>query len=334
MKGTHMTIYIWGCGRLTGKILGRYIALEDVEGFIDNNITIKEYMGKKVFTPNEIVGREYDAIIVANLYSREIYEQCRSMNYDLKKMIFVYSNCYMRDLNTDYKFIEKVLGTECADAIKNRYHIVRDLDINDSLVFDSLDSKKYKYIETDWVRIKTFELTIKEIKKANLKGSVAELGVFKGEFAQFINQAFPNDRLYLFDTFEGFDVEEAKNELKSGNCTESFIKAYENTTISYVMSKMQYAENVSIVKGLFPESLNGLEDKFKFVSIDCDFEESIYEGLKYFYPRLVKGGYLFVHDYSSALLGVERAIIKFEREFGKVCKVPLCDANGTLIITK
>lgn len=85
-----MTIYIWGCGRLTGKILGRYIALEDVEGFIDNNITIKEYMGKKVFTPNEIVGREYDAIIVANLYSREIYEQCRSMNYDLKKMIFVY----------------------------------------------------------------------------------------------------------------------------------------------------------------------------------------------------------------------------------------------------
>ena len=52
----------------------------------------------------------------------------------------------MRDLNTDYKFIEKVLGTECADAIKNRYHIVRDLDINDSLVFDSLDSKKYKYI--------------------------------------------------------------------------------------------------------------------------------------------------------------------------------------------
>ena len=47
----------------------------------------------------------------------------------------------MRDLNTDYKFIEKVLGTECADAIKNRYHIVRDLDINDSLVFDSLDSK-------------------------------------------------------------------------------------------------------------------------------------------------------------------------------------------------
>lgn len=53
----------------------------------------------------------------------------------------------MRDLNTDYKFIEKVLGTECADAIKNRYHIVRDLDINDSLVFDSLDSKKYKYID-------------------------------------------------------------------------------------------------------------------------------------------------------------------------------------------
>ena len=34
-------------------------------------------------------------------------------------------------------------------------------------------------------------------------------------------------------------------------------------------------------------------------------ENSIYEGLKYFYPRLSLGGYIFVHDYNSSLYGVE-----------------------------
>ena len=66
-----------------------------------------------------------------------------------------------------------------------------------------------------------------------------------------------------------------------------------------------------------------------------DFEESIFEGLKYFYPRLEKGGYIFVHDYNSDLYGVERAVNRYEVEMGMLLsKVPICDANGTLVITK
>ena len=36
-------------------------------------------------------------------------------------------------------------------------------------------------------------------------GNVAEGGVFEGYFAKRINAAFPDRKLYLFDTFEGFD---------------------------------------------------------------------------------------------------------------------------------
>ena len=69
--------------------------------------------------------------------------------------------------------------------------------------------------------------------------------------------------------------------------------------------------------------------------MDVDFEESIYEGIKYFYPRLSQGGYIFIHDYNSSLFGVEKAVDRFEEEInGVLAKVPLCDANGTLIITK
>ena len=88
-------------------------------------------------------------------------------------------------------------------------------------------------------------------------------------------------------------------------------------------------------KGYFPESLNGLEEQFAFVSIDVDFEDSIYDGLTYFYPRLMEGGYIFIHDYNSLKLkGVKRAVERYEAEFGKICKVPIPDINGTVIITK
>lgn len=164
--------------------------------------------------------------------------------------------------------------------------------------------------------------------KRKIAGAVAEVGVFRGEFAQFINYAFPDKKCYLFDTFEGFDANEALNEVKNGNCTEAFIEAYKQTNIGVVLDRMKYIDNIIIKQGFFPESLEGLEEQFAFVSIDVDFEESIYEGLNYFYPRLSTGGYIFVHDYNSSLCGVEKAVDR------NICKMPLCDANGTLVITK
>lgn len=161
------------------------------------------------------------------------------------------------------------------------------------------------------------------------------MGVFRGEFAQYINRAFPNSTCYLFDTFEGFDANEALDELKRGNCTNAFVEAYKQTNIGMVLDKMQHLDKIVIKQGFFPESLGGLEDDFIFVSLDVDFESSIYEGLKYFYPRLIGGGYIFVHDYNSDLAGVEKAVDRYESELHiRLCKMPLCDANGTLVIMK
>lgn len=139
----------------------------------------------------------------------------------------------------------------------------------------------------------------------------------------------------MFDTFDGFDANEALKEKLSGNCTDGFVEAYKQTNVGMVLDKMEYLENVIIKQGLFPDSLDGLEEQFVFVSLDVDFEESIYAGLEYFYPRLLQGGYIFVHDYNSDLFGVEKAVDRYEASTGKLlCKVPLCDANGSLIITK
>ena len=327
-----MRLFIWGTGRLVGKVVGKHIDIESVEGFIDNDESRKEYMGKKVYTPGEMLGMDYDAICVANLYSNEIYRQCQSLGINLNKVIFLYNNSVLQDMNKDYGFVETVLGREYAEIVKSRYHVVRGVEAYGDLF---LEDEKGAYYDTDYVRIKSFELAVKEIRKRKLEGAVAEVGVFRGEFAQYINQAFPNSTCYLFDTFEGFNANEALSEMKSGNCTDAFVEAYKQTNIGTVLGRMKYLDNVVIKQGYFPESLDGLEDKFIFVSLDVDFENSIYEGLKYFYPRLRGGGIIFVHDYNSDLLGVEKAVDRYEQEEQiRLCKMPLCDANGTMVIMK
>ena len=330
-----MKIFVWGTGRLAGKVIGKYVDLNSIEGFVDNNRDKKEYMGKKVIAPEELLYLEYDAVLVANLFSQEIHKQCEDLGIELRKVIFLYENYVLYDFNTNYEFLCHILGNEYANIVKNRYHVVRGVEEQEKLCLSEWKKQVHSYQENDYVRMKCFELVVKEIHKNIRGGVIAEAGVFRGEFAQFLNYAFPDRTLYLFDTFDGFGIEESVKEVENGNCTNAFVEAYKQTNIEIVLSKMKYPQNVIIKQGLFPGSLNGLEENFAFVSLDMDFEESIYEGLKYFYTRLLDGGYIFVHDYTSSLRGVEAAVERFENDKKiRMCKVPLCDVNGTLVITK
>lgn len=53
-----------------------------------------------------------------------------------------------------------------------------------------------------------------------------------------------------------------------------------------VLKKLLWGDLAIIKQGYFPESLDGLEDEFAFVHIDCDLQKPIQAGLEYFYPRL------------------------------------------------
>src|SRR6188508_837716 len=77
----------------------------------------------------------------------------------------------------------------------------RKLHLSKSLEFNSSFKQELAY-NLDFVRYTTLELCCNEIKSNGVKGNVAELGVYKGEFAKRINQLFPDKKLYLFDTFE------------------------------------------------------------------------------------------------------------------------------------
>lgn len=332
-----MDIVVWGTGFAAHELLENNLKNVKVSYFVDNDTNIHEVGGVKVISPIELLNIQYDAVIVANNYSPEIYTQAVSMGLDILKFIFIYRNYENKDLNSNYELIRDIFNDEMVNIIKNRYHVVR------GMMIDEIEKQKCLGVyrnsglyDSDYIRIRNFELIVNEIKDRKVNGAVAELGVFKGEFAQYINASFPERKCYLFDTFNGFRAEEAETEKKNGNCGDAFVNRFKDTTLEKVIALMPNKENVIIKQGLFPESLENLDEIFAFVSIDVDFEKAIYDGIEYFYPRLCKGGYMFIHDYnSSSLKGVKKAIRAYEHHHGiYMAKMPICDLCGTLIITK
>ncbi len=187
-------------------------------------------------------------------------------------------------------------------------------------------------ISFDFVRHTTLELCYEEIILKNIKGNVAELGVYKGEFSQKLNHLFSDRKIYLFDTFEGFDDKDIEIE-KAQNFSDGK-QDFSDTSIDLVMQQMTYPENCIIKKGFFPETAEGIDDRFCFVSLDTDLFEPIYQGLLFFYPKLEKGGYIFVHDFNNdGYKGTRHAVTKFCSE-NKISYVPIPDNSGTVIITK
>lgn len=184
----------------------------------------------------------------------------------------------------------------------------------------------------DYIRLATLELVSHEISKRHLQGSVAELGVYKGKFARYINQYFPDRSLYLFDTFEGFDKRDLKSEKENEFSTGD--QDFSDTSIESVLKLMPHPKKCIPIKGFFPESAKSLNDTFVFVSIDADLYEPIYNGLVFFYPRLVTGGYIFIHDFNNDnYKGSRKAVEQFCKEQSINC-LPLPDSGGSAIIIK
>lgn len=205
------------------------------------------------------------------------------------------------------------------------------LHLSKSLEFNSSFKQELPY-NLDFVRYTTLELCADEIKTNSVQGNVAELGVYKGEFAKRLNQLFPDKKIYLFDTFEGFDQKDISREKQSD--FSSGEQDFSDTSVELVLSKMKYRDNCIVKKGYFPESAAGVEDDFCFVSLDADLYEPILSGLQFFYPRLQSKGYIFVHDFNNDLYkGARQAVVEFCTA-NSIGYLPIPDSGGTAIITK
>ena len=185
----------------------------------------------------------------------------------------------------------------------------------------------------DFVRMMALDLCADEIIPKAVEGSIAEVGVYRGDFALKINAAFPDKKFYLFDTFEGFDSRDTQIDRQNNYSTGD--QDFSRTSVEYVISRMKHPSNCVIRKGYFPETAAGLENEtYSFVSIDVDLYKPILEGLSYFYNRLSEGGYIFIHDYNNdSYKGVKDAVRQFCTQ-ENISYFPLPDGGGSAVITK
>jgi O-methyltransferase len=200
-----------------------------------------------------------------------------------------------------------------------------------SLVYDAGNSNSITPGH-DYVRIKTVELCRRVLVAEKIEGDIAELGVYKGNFASVMNELFPDRILYLFDSFDGFDVHDFAFDASMKYVQNK--QDFSDTSIEQVLKKMPHREKCVVVKGQFPDSALHFDLKFSFVSIDTDLYLPTISGLQYFYPKLENKGYIFVHDYfNDRYKGVRKAVDEFCHT-AHAHFTPLPDIAGTVVITK
>lgn len=145
----------------------------------------------------------------------------------------------------------------------------------------------------DDVRYGTLALALQRLDTDRVPGAIAEVGVFRGHTSRFLSHAAPHRELHLFDTFEGFPM--ADREPENAGDTR-----FTDTSEALVRAIVGERKGVHIHRGRFPETAAGLEhEMFALVMLDLDVYPPTKAGLEFFYPRVPRGGYVFVHDYNS-----------------------------------
>jgi SAM-dependent methyltransferase len=183
----------------------------------------------------------------------------------------------------------------------------------------------------DLTRFYFLNMVCDQILKEGLRGDIAELGVYKGNTA-FLLAALARKigaTAYLLDTFAGFPADDLQG------VDAAAVMQFSDTSLSAVQSLVG-SENVRCIQGYFPDSASQMPENLSFclVHLDCDLYAPFQAALRYFYPRLVPGGFLILHDYANLCwTGAEKAVDEFLADKPEKV-IPIPDKSGTAVLRK
>ncbi|MBK9248504.1 MAG: class I SAM-dependent methyltransferase [Ignavibacteria bacterium] len=181
----------------------------------------------------------------------------------------------------------------------------------------------------DYFRHATMALAFQRVINENIEGSIAEIGVYRGETSKFLHNLAPERPYYLFDTFEGFPEQDLEQNGKND-------QRFRDTSIESVLATIGDVLNVHPRKGYVPDTFTGLEQlQFAFVLIDLDLYAPTVSSLEFFYPRVSRGGYIIVHDYNSpeSNWACKRAVDEFMNDKPEFV-IEIADNWGSVLFRK
>jgi hypothetical protein len=317
-----MTVYVWGTGCGAGELLDTALPPEKVTAFVEEAPRSECFLGRPVLSPERLAGREIGLILVTVRDAEGVERRCRELGIGREKLFFLKNDAVLSSRSGARDAARALLGDAFTESQRGTERLIR------RPLWTERERLPEEALAGDYVRLKTLEMLCAQLE--DVPGATAELGVYRGDFARCLNALLPERTLYLFDTFAGFDARE------SAGIGAGFAAAHRNTAQERVLARLPHPERVTLRRGLFPATAEGLEgERFALVSLDVDLEESTLAGLRFFLPRLSPGGYLLLHDcFSPKLPGVSRALRRYEEESGgRLHRVPVCDINGTLVIS-
>ena len=184
----------------------------------------------------------------------------------------------------------------------------------------------------DRVRFYNFWFQIEHIKKMEIEGVFAELGVYKGITAKVIHFMDTNRRFYLFDTFDGFDPRDLKNEFQNESKFDP--SNFSDTDITQVRDYISGNDNIIFREGYFPDTVRDLgKERFALVHLDADLYTPTLEALKFFYPRMSPGGVIIIHDYNHTWDGITKAVNLFVKNIPESL-IEVMDWQGSVMIVR
>lgn len=132
---------------------------------------------------------------------------------------------------------------------------------------------------------------------SKLGGDYVECGVNRAFLSMsamhYIDFKQMKDRkFYLFDTYCGLVPEQVTEEDRAAR------RNYYTDSYEFVMESFRDYNNVVIVKGVVPDSLVTVDiEKVAYLSIDMNCTQPEVAALRYFWPKMARGGMVVLDDY-------------------------------------
>lgn len=150
----------------------------------------------------------------------------------------------------------------------------------------------------------------------DLEGDFVEIGTFKGDSGaatlNYMNKAQINKKAYFFDTFEGFNYEEAYN-------SEDILwkGTHIDTSLNKVQERFAKYKNATVLKSnIITDELPMEIEKICVANIDVDIYEAVKAALYKVKDKVVTNGIIICEDYghTPALIGAQKAVNEFLEE--------------------
>jgi O-methyltransferase len=168
---------------------------------------------------------------------------------------------------------------------------------------DALFKQTYEIVKdhTFVDRYRCYELWTLVAQSGKLGGgALLEVGVWRGGTGAIIAKKAQSldiqDTVYLCDTFTGV--------VKAGKRDETLYKGGEHADTSrelveYLTRETLDLDNVTVLKGIFPDETAGLvrDTRFRFCHIDVDTYQSAKDTLEWVWEKLLVGGIIVFDDY-------------------------------------